>query len=133
MIKEFTKYIKNGVSGMTIDTNLFAGFRPADCQDRCIAVLENTGGAVNSYFPDTGEKIIQVLTRAQSFWDARDDAYKVFNFLKSKSQVELPVVISPAAYTAMFIEAVNFPQSLQQDEKGRWEFSTNYVVRLLSH
>lgn len=130
MIKEFTKYIANAGLGFTIDTNLFAGFRPAEAPARCVAVLEPTGGAVDSYLPDTGEKVVEVLSRAESYWAARDDIYKVFDFLKSKAQVTLPVVIVGTTYVAQFIEAINFPQSLQQDEEGRWEFSANFTVRI---
>lgn len=132
MIKELATYIAQNVVSpvLTIDTNLFAGFRPADAPARCVAVLEPTGGAVNSYFPDAGEKAVQILTRAVSYWDARSDAYAVFDLLKSKAQVSLPVLLSTDAYKAEFIEAQHFPQSLQQDEEGRWEFSVNFIVRI---
>lgn len=129
MIKELTKYIENNTT-FDIDVDLFAGFRPADAPARCVAILEPTGGAVNSYFPDAGEKVIQILTRATSYWDARADAYTVFDLLKSKAQVTLPKIISDTTYKAEFIEAQHFPQSLQQDEEGRWEFSTNFVIRI---
>ena len=128
MIKELTQYIEDNTA-FVIDTNLFAGFRPADAPDRCVAVLEPTGGAVNSYFPDAGEKVVQILSRAPSYWDARSDAYVVFDLLKSLAQVTLPVV-SSVTYKAEFIEAQHFPQSLQQDEEGRWEFSVNFVIRI---
>ena len=129
MIKELTQYIENGTS-FVIDTDLFAGFRPADAPDRCVAVLEPTGGAVNSYFPDAGEKVIQILTRAPSYWDARSDAYVVFDLLKSLAQVTFPTIVSSVTYKAEFIEAQHFPQSLQQDEEGRWEFSCNFIIRI---
>lgn len=128
MIKELTTYIANNTS-LTVDTDLFAGFRPAEAQPQCVAVLEPTGGIVNSYFPDAGEKMIQILSRAKSYWDARSDIYTVFNLLKSKAQVTLPVVGS-TTYKAEFIEAQNFPQSLQQDENGLWEFSANFIIRI---
>lgn len=130
MIKEITTYIANNVSELTLETNLFGGFRPDNSPDRCIAVLENAGGSVNSYFPDAGDKLIQILSRAPSFWDARDDIYLVFDLLKSKSQIILPVVDGGATYNAQFIEAQDFPQSLQQDERGNWEFSSNFVFRM---
>jgi len=129
MIKEFTQYIENN-SSFVIDTNIFAGFRPADAPDRCLAVLEPTGGAVNSYFPDAGEKVMQILSRAVSYWDARADIYTVFDLLKSKAQITLPIIVSDTIYKAEFIEAQNFPQSLQQDEEGRWEFSVNFAIRI---
>jgi hypothetical protein len=128
MIKEITTYIANQTS-LTLDTDLFAGFRPAEAPDRCVAVLEPTGGVVNSYFPDAGEKVIQILSRAKSYWDARSDIWSVFNTLKSRAQITLPVVGS-TTYKAEFIEAQHFPQSLQQDEEGRWEFSVNFVFRI---
>jgi hypothetical protein len=129
MIKELTKYIENNTS-FVIDEDLFAGFRPVDSQDRCVAVLEPTGGMVNSYFPDSGDKMIQILSRAQSYWDARDDIYTVFDLLKSKAQVTFPTLISDTTYKAEFIEAQQFPQSVGQDEEGRWEFSANLLIRI---
>lgn len=129
MLKEFVTYIATNISALTRDTNLFAGFRPNDAPDECVVVLESNGGSVNSYFPDAGEKPIQILSRAESYWTARSNSYLVHDLLKSKSQITLPVVGS-TTYKAEFIEAVDFPQSLGQDERGLWEFSQNFVVRI---
>jgi hypothetical protein len=129
MIKELAQYIEDNTD-FVIDTDLFAGFRPADAPDRCVVVLESTGGAVNSYFPDAGEKLIQILSRATSYWDARVDIYTVFDLLKSKAQITFPIIVSDTAYKAEFIEAQSFPQSIQQDEEGRWEFSANFIIRI---
>lgn len=129
MIKEIATYVANNVSALTLESNLYAGFRPDDAADDCVAVLETGGGKVNSYFPDAGEKVIQILSRAKSYWDARSNIYLVHDLLKSKAQVTLPVVGS-VTYKAEFIEAVDFPQSLGQDERGLWEFSQNYVFRI---
>ena len=128
MIKEIATYIENNTE-FEIDVNIFAGFRPSEAPARCVAVLESTGGAVNAYFPDAGDKAVQILSRAKSYWDAREDIYIVFNLLKSKAQVTLPAVGS-ITYKAEFIEAQHFPQSLQQDEEGRWEFSVNFVFKI---
>lgn len=130
MIKEFAKYIEQEVESLTVDTNLFAGFRPAEAPERCVAVLEPTGGSPDSYLPDAGEKMVQVLSRAPSYWHAREDIYEVFNALISKINVELPEVEEGVTYKALFIEAVNFPQSLAQDDNALWEFSANFIVRI---
>jgi len=114
---------------LTLESTLWAGFRPDFAPDDCVVILEAGGGKVNSYFPDAGEKMIQILSRASSFWTARDNIYLVHDYLKSRSQVTLPVVGS-TTYKAEFIEAVDFPQSLGQDERGLWEFSQNYVFRV---
>lgn len=128
MIKELTTYIA-AETDFVLDTDLYAGFRPAQAPNRCVVLLEPVGGTVNSYFPDAGEKIVQVLSRAKSYWDARADIYTVFDLLKSKAQLNLPDV-GGTTYKAEFIEAQNFPQSLQQDENGLWEFSVNFIVRI---
>lgn len=129
MIKELTTYIEDNTD-FVIDTDLFAGFRPATAPDDCVAILEPTGGEVNSYFPDAGEKVVQVLSRAKSYWDARANAYTVFDLLKSKAQVTFPVVTVGKTYKAEFIQAIHFPQNLGPDEKGLWEISTNFIIRI---
>ena len=129
MIKEITTYIANNVA-LTLETDLFAGFRPESAPDTCVAIIETTGGPVDSYFPDTGSKYIQVLSRAESYWTARSNNYLVHDFLKSKAQVTLPVVSGGPTYIAEFIEAINFPQSVGQNENDLWEFSSNYIFRI---
>lgn len=128
MIRELATYVANNTS-LALESTLWAGFRPSHAPDRCVALLESTGGLVNSYFPDAGEKPVQILSRAESYWDARADIYTVFDLLKSKAQVTLPVVGS-TTYKAEFIEAQTFPQSVGQDERGLWEFSSNLVIRI---
>lgn len=129
MIKEITTYIGTNTS-LTLESTLFGGFRPASALDTCVVVLESAGGSVNSYFPDGGEKAIQILSRAESYWTAREKAYLVHNLLKSKAQVTLPVVSGGPTYKAEFIEAQEFPQSVGQDDRGLWEFSQNFIFRI---
>ncbi|HOY09613.1 MAG TPA: minor capsid protein [Candidatus Omnitrophota bacterium] len=129
MIKSIATYIENNNAEFVIDTNLFAGFRPSNSQDRCVTILESGGGQTDPYLPDKIAKGIQVLSRAISYWDAREDIFKIYDFLKSKAQITLPVV-GEEAYIAEFIEAQNPPQSLRQDEAGRWEFSVNFIFRI---
>lgn len=128
MIKEITTYIANNTS-LILETDLFGGYRPDSSPDQCVTVLETGGGSVNSYFPDGGEKLIQILSRAKSYWNARIDAYIVHDLLKSKAQITLPVV-NVVVYKAEFIEAIHFPQSVGQDERGLWEFSQNFIFRI---
>lgn len=129
MIKEITTYIANNTS-LTLESTLFGGFRPDSAPDTCVVVLETSGGSVNSYFPDAGEKSIQILSRAKSYWTARSNIHLVFDALKSKAQVTLPVISGNPTYKAEFIEAQEFPQSVGQDERGLWEFSQNFIFRI---
>lgn len=129
MIKEIATYIDQNTA-LTLESTLFAGFRPDHAPDTCVVVLETGGGSVNSYFPDAGEKLIQILSRAKSYWDARSNSMIVHDFLKSKAQVTLPVISGNPTYKAEFIEAQEFPQSLDQDDRGLWEFSQNFIFRI---
>lgn len=128
MIKEIAKYIDNQIAALTLGTTLFAGFMPADVDGDSVTVIE-TGGTPNFDLPDQQAKTVQVLSRAQDYWDARTNALSVFNLLHGMKGVSLPVV-NVAAYFVNTGEALSVPQSLGQDEKGRYVISTNYILRI---
>jgi len=132
VIKEVTKFIANK-AGLTIGTDLFEGHRPEGTIDACDVVLETAGGSV---FPDLPERIdivFQVLSRAETYFTARARAYVIYdaiyrNWTSGSAGWTLPVV--DAAYEAMIIEPLAPPQSIGQDEKKRYEFSTNYLMKI---
>jgi hypothetical protein len=130
MIKEITTYIEDNVAGLTIDTNLFAGFRPADAPDDCTTVQETGPGKSNFYLPDFVEKTVQVVTRGKTYFTTRDAALAVYVFLHGKAGISLPVVTTGVLYHAGTIEAIQVPQYIGQDENGLFEFSTNYIFRI---
>jgi hypothetical protein len=73
------------------------------------------------------------LSRAKNYTHARDNSYLIYNRLHQNTAQDLPVVagaVSGASYVAMSIIAQNVPASIGMDEKKRWQFSTNYVVRI---
>ena len=86
---------------------------------------------MNFDLPDYVGKMIQVISRAKTYFDARDDAREIFNVLHGMAGWTLSAV-SPATqnYEAMTIEALADPQSIGQDKKGRYEFSVNYIFRI---
>lgn len=127
MIKEIAKYIDNQTV-LTLGTTLFAGFMPADVDGANVTVIE-TGGVPNFDLLDQQAKTIQVLSRSSDYWTARTNALLVHNLLHGMKGVSLPVV-SVAAYFVNTGEALSVPQSLGQDEKGRYVISTNYVLRI---
>lgn len=128
MLKQITQYIKNQTTGFTIGTNLFAGFAPPTAQDD-VVVIKETGGDTDFELKDKLEKTIQVLSRASDYWTARENAMKVFVCLHGIAGITLPV-IDEEAYYLNAAEAINAPQSLDQDEKGLFNISTNYILRI---
>ena len=83
--------------------------------------------------------MIQIISRGKTYMNARDDAWEVFNALYASlpgsvlplGSSTLPAV-APAVqnYEAMTITPLADPQYIGQDEKGWFEFSTNYIWRI---
>jgi len=128
VIKEIATYIESKVTDLTINTNFFVGWKPVDSVAKCSWLIES-GGKPDGYLKDRGEFTMQVLSRGESYFEARMEAYKIFDVLNTGAGLTLPDLGS-GVYMANAVEAVNFPQSLGEDEKGYWLFSTNYILRI---
>jgi len=129
MLKAICQFIEDK-TGFVKGTTLQVGWRPQDAPDRCILVAESGGGSLYFDLPDRVDKMIQVLSRATTYFDARDDAQEIYDALHGAAGWELPEVVVGKKYQAMIIEAVSIPQYLGIDEKGRHEFSTNFVWKI---
>ena len=132
MIKEVAKFIANQ-AGLTIGTDLFEGHRPQGTIDACDVVLESSGGSVFFDLPERADVVFQVLSRAKTYFTARARAWAIYDAIfrdwtYGAANFTLPVV--DAAYEAMIIEPLATPQYIGQDEKSRYEFSTNYLMKI---
>ena len=117
-------------TGFAIGERLQAGHWVQDKPERAVLVQES-GGTPNFYCPDMVDVAIQVLTRAEKYSEAREDAYAVFNALHGTSGWNLPRIDgSGGDYLAMTVEAVYAPQYLGRDDNRRHLFSTNYIFRM---
>lgn len=106
--------------------NLLIGWRPDDAPNRCAVCLEQAGGEVYGDLPDRVDLHVQVLTRSYDYHEARDDAYEIFRAIHGKCCKTLPIE-SGANYKNEIIDAIAAPFYIGQDDKGRFEFTTNYV------
>jgi len=134
MLKEIAEFIEAQTS-FVIGTDLIVGHRLTDSPDRCNVILETAGGGLHFSLTDRVDKQIQIISRAKTYFDARDDAHEIFNALHTGdygSSGHTLSAVAPATqdYEAMTIEALSDPQYIGQDEKGRFEFSTNYTWRI---
>jgi hypothetical protein len=129
MVKEICKYLADNLS-LTIGTDLYCGWREDNAPDACDVVLES-GGTPNFYLVDKKEYTIQVISRDATYQTARTRAYNIFNFLHGKQGISINSIDNLGVkYIMNVIEALNIPQSIGQDSpSGRWEFSTNYIIR----
>ncbi len=138
MIKEISKFIADE-SGFVLGDTLQATHRTDDSPDQCSVVLESVGAGIYYDLPDKLDKMIQVISRAKTYMDALNDALVIFKALRGSvvagSGIPLGIreilAVAPATqdYEAV-IEALTGPQYIGQDEKGRYEISTNYIFRI---
>ena len=135
MIKEVTDFIADK-AGLTIGDDLWAGHRPQDCDDACDVVLESAGGSVYFDLPERADLVIQVLSRDTTYFTARARAWAIYDAIfrdhtYGSAGWDLgPILPGGDEYVAMVIEPLAIPQYIGQDDKLRYEFSTNYLWRI---
>lgn len=117
------------LTGLTKGADLQVGHRLPGAPDRCTLIGESGGGESNFYCPDIINLNIQAVTRAKTYFQARNDAWVVFNVLHGTAGWNMLSVGSGPDYLVMAIEAMTTPQYIGQDENGRFEFSCNYIWR----
>jgi hypothetical protein len=134
MIRRITLLIKNLLgSDYVIGTNLYCGHRPLDAPNKCLVVLETAGGALVEEWgmEDRVDKDIQVISRGESYFEARDEAVRVFEALHDTQGWNLPhIETGEPDLLAMSVGALTDPQYIGQDDKGLYEFSVNFIFRI---
>jgi hypothetical protein len=107
-------------SSLTVDTDLFVGGEPSDASDSFVTIIGSPG-----YDSESGLQIrpFQVISKARGYEDAQDLAYTVHDLLGNKPG--FADVIEDTFYS----EVLNAPFPLDQDEKGRHIFISNYIIR----
>lgn len=129
MFKEICTLISD-LTGFAIGVKLQAGHLLQNAPVRCVLVQE-TGGAPEFYpNADVVDFGLQVLCRAETYYDAREDAYAVYDALHGTNNWNLPGLDGHPDYLAMTVEAVYTPQYLGEDENRRHLFSTNFIFRI---
>ena len=80
MIKEIATFIATE-SGFVLGDTIQMAHRTDESPDRCSVVLESGGGSIEYDLPDRVNKMIQVISRAETYMDARDDAWTIYKAL----------------------------------------------------
>ena len=129
MLKELVNYVDTQTS-FTAGTDLMAGYVPDSIKGDCVIFIES-GGKPNFYLPDAPQKMIQVLSKATDYHVARANAQIVYDLLHGAVGITLSAILTGGKeYTVNTCEAVSEPQSLGQDERGMFNISTNYILRI---
>jgi len=135
VIKEIATFIKDHTAGLVIGDTLQEGHRTQDAPDACDVILESSGGSVFFDLPERADILIQVLSRAKTYFTARARAYVIYDAIfrdwtYGAANFTLPIVTAGEEYEAMIIEPLATPQYIGQDEKRRYEFSCNYIFKI---
>ena len=130
MFMEITVLIHD-LTGFVIGDKLQAGHQVQDAPVRRVLLLETGGTPYPWPNTDMVDLTLQVLCRAVTYWEARDDAWTVFDAIHGTGGWNLPrlVGIGPD-YLITGISAINAPQYLGRDDNRRQLFSTNYIFRV---
>ena len=134
IIRPICKFIQDKTS-FTLGRDLFCEHRPQDAPDRCVLINESPSSTVDSDLPDRIDEVVQVTTRAKIQSQAREDAWEVYrsiymNYGQGSAGWALPVIVAGEKFTAMVIIPIAPPQYIGQDDKLRYEYSTNYIFKI---
>jgi len=127
MLKELCKYISNNDSNHTLGDNLILGEWTANDPVASSAVTDSSGRSKN-WTPNRDEYRIQVLSKGQDYLTARDLSMSIYNLLKKKGQITLPVVDSGEEWIMEQVNPVSPPQLLSIDGETSPVISVNYIV-----
>jgi hypothetical protein len=131
MFREIVTFIDNHTPFNLSDGTLQAGHRLATAPIRCVLIAESGGGATVPELPDRADFLIQVLSRAKTYFEARDDAWTVYTALHGTAGWNLPNLSgSGSDYLVPTLDAIAIPQYIGQDVDGRYEFSVNFTFRI---
>jgi len=130
MFREVCQLIEDLTGFTKVSGYLQVGHRVQDSPERCILVGESGGGETNPECPDMANINIQIISRAKTYFQARDDCWTCYTALHGTAGWNLPNLESGPDYLVMFIEALAIPQYIGQDENGLFEFSVNFIFRM---
>lgn len=129
MFREIVNFICDK-TGFVRGTDIFPGDWPQGKPVRCMVVLEN-GGPVFPKMKDWINATIQVMSRAEDYWEAREDIYTVYNAIHGTFGWNMPNWTgSGADYLATSVYALASPQKVVRDENGRFIFSCNFIFQM---
>lgn len=134
MVQQIAKHISDNVSGLTLGTNLYAGFIPEDSPDDCVGVYNRTGQNANYYLPDLVTHPIQFYARSTDYFTAEGYLNSIFDLLTQNrgfAGLDLTGTPAPSETGKYFLSATHLsgPFHLSEDDKGRFSFSLNFIFR----
>lgn len=127
-LKELTQYFENNTA-LTIGTDLFAVAIPQSQTADC-TLVRSTGGISEVNGLNQFAAQVQIFTRAKNPMDSNDANHVIYDLLNVRGQITLPVVVSGRSFVINSSRPWTMPQSVGQDEKGRYQYTSNWTIQL---
>ena len=125
MIKLLTTYLAANVAGtpaLVVGTNLFAVWRPEEKADRSILIQERSPGRAYEDGSKLIEKPFQISARSLDAFEARDDAFRIFDLLINKAGIDIG-----GGWTLQAITGGE-PFYMGMDSRDRHTYTLNLVM-----
>jgi hypothetical protein len=104
------------------------GHTPQSAPPKHITILETAGGDVEGQLPYLADFHIQIISRAETHFEARDLIWEVYKALHGcQCDSILYEESAGAGESFVTIDATTTPMSIGQDDKGRFQFSCNFI------
>jgi len=129
MFKEICELIATR-TGFVRGSTLQVGHRLQSAPVRCVVISESAGGSTVFECPDFAFFNIQALARAATYFNARADAWNVYEKFHGTSGWNMPNLEGGLDYLVMTAEALSIPQYLGVDDNKRHLFSVNLIFRI---
>jgi hypothetical protein len=130
IIDELATWVAANTS-FTKGTDLFPHHRHQGTPDRCVVLTNNGGG--KEFNSDSARKrfeyMLQVVSRAVANGDAHDDIWLIHGFLFEGPRGAVSLPTGTPTFVIDSIAPVGSPAPIGQDEKQRFEYSTNYNLK----
>ena len=118
-IQDLTDYVALNTA-LVVDTDLFIAEEPVDSPDECVTLITSPGSTRTESGMDV--QAIQVLAKGKSFIAAEDLAQTVFDLLANKPGFS-------GLDNVFYCEVLNSPFPVERDGRGRYIFSSNFVIK----
>lgn len=128
-LKDIGEWLAANTSFVLGDT-LWTCFQIQDAPERCAVIANNAGGATYQTARNRIDWRLQIVARAPVWSQAQNDAHEFFEFLFQRGTNCVNLPLASPKYRIESIKAIGSPAYIGQDEKNRFQFSSNYELKI---
>jgi len=129
MLKDIGTFIAANTS-LTKGTTLQIYSYLQTAPERAVKIANLSGGKLYQTVRDRVDYALQVMSRAENPTHAHDDILEMHAFLFESGTSQRSLPIGSPTFRIESIQPVGYPQCVGKDEKGRYVYVCNYVLKI---